>query len=106
MARVLTAAAVEKVRPDPQKRIELPDGLLPGLYLVIQPSGKKSWAARYRAAGKTRKPDAVLRGGADLMARLARGEDLFPAVASCAFADPQAATNATKSTANKRSTSA
>jgi integrase len=51
----LTAAFVEKARPDPNKRIELPDSYLPGLYLVIQPSGKKSWAARYRCAGKPRK---------------------------------------------------
>ena len=27
----------------------------PGLYLIIQPSGAKSWAARYRYAGRSRK---------------------------------------------------
>jgi integrase len=36
-------------------RREIPDGRIAGLYLVIQPSGAKSWALRYRAAGKPRK---------------------------------------------------
>jgi ATP-dependent Clp protease ATP-binding subunit ClpA len=31
------------------------DGLVPGLYLVVQPSGAKSWAVRYRSAGRARK---------------------------------------------------
>src|SRR3546814_9190181 len=31
------------------------DALLPGLYLVVQPSGAKSWAVRYRHGGKPRK---------------------------------------------------
>ncbi|HEY8596438.1 MAG TPA: site-specific integrase [Devosiaceae bacterium] len=55
MTRALTAAAVEKIRPDPAKRVERPDGLLAGLYLVVQPSGRKSWAVRYRHHGKPRK---------------------------------------------------
>lgn len=50
-----TARAVELQKPDPGKRLELPDGALPGFYLVVQPSGSKSWAIRYRADGKTRK---------------------------------------------------
>ncbi|WP_420564160.1 tyrosine-type recombinase/integrase [Thalassobaculum sp.] len=54
MPSPLTAKAVEKAKPDPEnpKRREIPDGGS-GLYLVVQPSGAKSWAARYRnAAGK------------------------------------------------------
>jgi integrase len=49
-AKPLTAAAVDKLKADPTRRVEVPDGLLPGLYLVIQPapSAKKSWAVRYR----------------------------------------------------------
>ena len=35
--------------------MEIADGLLPGLYFVIQPSGARSWAVRYRAGGKPRK---------------------------------------------------
>lgn len=50
-----TARAVELQKPNPEKRLELADGSLPGFYLVVQPSGSKSWAIRYRADGKTRK---------------------------------------------------
>src|SRR5688572_29614907 len=55
MAKTLTAASVEKHRPDEQRRREIPDGRMPGLYLVVQTSGAKSWALRYRHAGKARK---------------------------------------------------
>ncbi len=55
MAKALTVQAVEKLRPDPTKRLEVPDGLLAGLYLVIQPSGAKSWCVRFRHGGKSRK---------------------------------------------------
>src|SRR6185437_10602885 len=34
---------------------EIPDGGKPGLYLVIQSSGRKSWAVRYRFQGQARK---------------------------------------------------
>jgi integrase len=49
----LTEAAIRNKRADPNKRLEIHDGH--GLYLVIQPSGHKSWAFRYRVAGKSRK---------------------------------------------------
>lgn len=55
MPAALTAPAVERIKPDPAKRLEKPDGILPGFYLVVQPSGAKSWAVRYRVAGKPRK---------------------------------------------------
>lgn len=55
MAKTLTDAALLRLKPDPDKRLELPDGLVSGLYFVIQPSGAKSWAVRYRAAGKPKK---------------------------------------------------
>jgi integrase len=51
MARALTAKAVEKAQSG-DKRVEIPDGIVAGLYLVVQPSGAKSWALRYRQAGK------------------------------------------------------
>ena len=50
---MLTDAAVRKTKPNPGKRVELHDGR--GLYLVIQPTGAKSWAYRYRVGGKSRK---------------------------------------------------
>jgi integrase len=43
----LTAASVAKARPGEDRR-EIPDGACPGLYLVLQPSGAKSWALRFR----------------------------------------------------------
>jgi integrase len=56
MAKDLTPLAVEKAKPGATRR-EIPDGKLRGLYLVIQaaPSGRKSWAVRYRFHGKPRK---------------------------------------------------
>jgi len=50
----LTVRAVEAAKPGP-KRKEIPDSLVPGVYLITQPSGAKSWAYRYRFNGKTRK---------------------------------------------------
>ncbi len=44
-----------KTLPLPDKRRELPDGKIGGLYLVVQPSGVKSWAVRYRANGLPKK---------------------------------------------------
>jgi hypothetical protein len=41
-----TAAAIQKLKPG-NKRIEIPDGGS-GLRLVIQVSGHKSWAMRFR----------------------------------------------------------
>lgn len=52
---VLTATAVDRLKPDPSKRLEIPDGKTDGLYLVVQPSGRKSWALRYRNGDRTRK---------------------------------------------------
>jgi integrase len=46
-AKTLTAAAVKRFKSRPQ-RYEVPDGGCPALYLVVQPSGHKSWAMRFR----------------------------------------------------------
>ena len=54
MATALTVKALEALKPSEARR-EIPDGLVPGLYFIIQPSGARSWAVRYRAGGKTRK---------------------------------------------------
>jgi len=51
---VLKARTVETLTAT-EKRQEIPDGIIPGLYLIVQPSGKKSWALRYRFHGKPRK---------------------------------------------------
>lgn len=54
MARALTTKAVEAAKPGSSRR-EIRDPGLSGLYLVVQPSGAKSWALRYRFAAKPRK---------------------------------------------------
>lgn len=54
MAKGLTADGVKHAKPS-RNRAEIPDGFLPGLYLIVQPSGVKSWAVRYRAEGKPTK---------------------------------------------------
>src|SRR5215472_3622346 len=48
MAKPLTAITVAKARAGSTRR-ELPDGGCPGLYLIVQVSGHKSWALRYRS---------------------------------------------------------
>jgi integrase len=53
MAR-LTIRSVEAIKPGPVRQ-EIPDSFLPGLYLIQQPSGAKSWAVRYRHQGTPRK---------------------------------------------------
>lgn len=50
----LTAAAVDKMQPT-DRRQEIPDSLCTGLYLVVQPTGKKSWQVRYRTSGTHRR---------------------------------------------------
>src|SRR5271155_3056804 len=52
---MLTDLQIEKQLPNPGKRLEVPDGKVGGLYLVVQPSGAKSWALRYRVAGSPKK---------------------------------------------------
>lgn len=51
---MLTDVAIGKLQKPPSRR-EVPDGKIAGLYLVVQPSGAKSWALRYRVAGKPKK---------------------------------------------------
>jgi integrase len=54
MAKPLTIKALENLKPAVRRR-EVSDGGMPGLYFVIQPSGKQSWAYRYRFNGTPRK---------------------------------------------------
>ena len=55
MAKALTPKGIDALKPHTDKQIEVPDPGLSGLYLVVQPSGAKSWAVRYRFAGKPAK---------------------------------------------------
>ncbi len=50
----LTVKQVEKARPGAIRR-EIADSYCPGLYHIVQPTGARSWAVRYRSEGKSRK---------------------------------------------------
>jgi hypothetical protein len=50
----LTVKEVEAKRAS-SKRREIPDDYMRGLYLIVQPTGAKSWAVRYRHSGKSTK---------------------------------------------------
>src|SRR6266478_1400054 len=54
MTKDLTVKRIENANAKPARQ-EIPDGLLVGLYLIVQPSGAKSFAVRYRYAGQPRK---------------------------------------------------
>lgn len=54
MAKSLTVKGVEAIKPGAVRR-EISDGALPGLYLIVQPSGAMSWAVRYRYGNRPRK---------------------------------------------------
>ena len=47
MTKTLTTKSVENIKPGGARQ-EIPDAGCRGLYLIVQPSGRKSWAARYR----------------------------------------------------------
>ena len=47
----LTTRTIAALKPGARRR-EYPDGAIGGLYLVIQPSGAKSWAYRFRSAAR------------------------------------------------------
>jgi integrase len=74
MSKPLTAAAVAKLRPG-KKRLEIPDGGSPGLYLIIQPSGAKSYANRHRRPDG--KPAKLTLGTCDVIGRESEQEPVI-----------------------------
>jgi Arm DNA-binding domain len=54
MPQVLTTRTVETIKPSPSRK-EIPDRYLPGLYLIVQPSGRRGWAVRYKIGRRSRK---------------------------------------------------
>jgi integrase len=54
MAKTLTARSIETAKPLAVRQ-EIPDGGCRGLHLVVQPSGQRSWAIRFRIEGRTAK---------------------------------------------------
>jgi integrase len=82
MARALTDIAIRNLKKGPKRR-EIPDPGARGLYVIVQPSGVKSFALRYRYGGKPRKltltPGITLaaarKAAADALYRLEQGHD-------------------------------
>src|SRR5204863_6979941 len=54
MTKALTPIAIANLKPS-DKRREIPDGGCRGLYLIVQPTGRKVWAVRYRFGERPRK---------------------------------------------------
>ena len=74
MAKQLTAAAIKRLRSGKARR-EIRDGGCPGLYLIIQPSGVRSWALRFRRPGG--RPTKLTLGPVDLVGKEAPGEPVI-----------------------------
>jgi integrase len=75
MAKGLTDIAIKNLKSGPRRR-EIPDPGARGLYVVVQPSGVKSFAVRYRFGGRNRK--LTLQAGISLAAaRKATADALF-----------------------------
>jgi integrase len=83
MVKQLTAAAVQRLRPGKVRR-EIRDGGCPGLYLIIQSTGHRSWALRFRRPGG--KPAKLTLGPADLTGREGEGEPVLGAPQTLASA--------------------
>ena len=64
MPKNLTELAIQKKHKARDARYEVADGAQRGLYLVVQPSGRKSFCVRYRHHGKPRK--LTLKAGVSL----------------------------------------
>ena len=79
-AKVLTVQSVERLKPDPLVRREIPDAGMPSLYLVIHPTGRKAWCVRYRFAGRPRKMTLGPYPALDLPAARSRARDAIQAL--------------------------
>jgi integrase len=98
MAR-LTDISVKNMKPGAARR-EIPDAGQRGLYVIVQPTGRKVYAVRYRFAGKTRKLTlqagitlgAARREAADALYHVERGID--PAIKKQRARDEQRAAQA------------
>ena len=81
MAKALTDIAIAKLKPGPTRR-EIPDRT-PLLYLIVQPTGRRRFALRYRFNGQSRKVTlppglslaAARKAAADAALDLDRGVD-------------------------------
>lgn len=74
----LKAATVEAIAAT-ERRQEIPDDLCTGLYLVVQPTGKKSWQVRYRHGGVHRRMTLAAFPTLSLADARARARDVMAA---------------------------
>jgi integrase len=79
MAKKLTDVAIRNLKAGAVRR-EVPDGGAVGLYIIVQPSGRKSYAVRYRVGGRNRK--LTLPGGLTLAAARKAASDALLEVAN------------------------
>lgn len=93
---MLTDLGIKRL-PLPDKRREVPDGKIGGLYLVAQPSGAKSWALRYRIDGVPKKLTIGPYPALDLATARKRAQEALGDVAG--GKDPAAIKRATKTAA-------
>src|SRR4029077_20589836 len=95
----LTDIAVRNLKPSATRR-ELPDRGQRGLYCIVQPSGAKAFAVRYRFAGRPRKLTlqpgiglaAARKEAADALYQVQQGKD--PAAAKARAREKQRASAA------------
>lgn len=86
MAKALTPFAIQHLKAGPARR-EIPDPGARGLYVVVHPTGRKTYVVRYRFGGRPKK--LTLTGGISLAAaRRAAGDALYEVEQS---RDPSAA---------------
>ena len=52
MQKHLTEASVAKIKPDPNRRLEIHDLAITGLRLRVSSSGRRSWSYMYKVAGE------------------------------------------------------
>ena len=72
MAKVLTDAAVKRFKPTGKRKRVIRDGGSRSLYLILQPSGAKSWGMRFRRPGG--KAAKMVLGPVDLSGSEVQGE--------------------------------
>ena len=82
----LTALQITKLKPNPDRTLELVDGAVPGLRLRVSPLGGKSWSLAMRANGIMRRFEVG--AGLGLAEARLKAEELRRAIK--AGADPTA----------------
>lgn len=93
MAKDLTKIALDNMKPGAARR-EVPDGHTRGLFLIVQPTGAKSWAVRYRFKGAPKKLTLGPYPAIDLKAARGLASDAMKVIAN--GDDPAATKKAAK----------